>query len=52
MPADIPEVVRTALTGAGAPFEMGRHVVVGYDRTVFVRQPRNLREMFDLIVSR
>ena len=38
---------REALTGPGAPFELGTEPVLGHDHVVFARRPRTLREMLD-----
>lgn len=46
-----PEVLER-LMGPGAPFEMGTEVVAGYERRVFLHQPRTLRQMFEATVAR
>ena len=48
----LPDEARAALMGPGAPFELDRQVVAGYERDVFVNAPRNLRQLFELTVQR
>ncbi|MBK5223620.1 MAG: acyl--CoA ligase [Acidimicrobiia bacterium] len=51
-PEGLPDEVRAALTGPGAPFELRRQVVAGFEREVFVNQPRNLRQLLEGTVAR
>ncbi len=41
----LPDAVRDALTGPGAPFELVTENVLGIDMQVFKNRPRNLREL-------
>lgn len=43
----LPDAVRDALLGPGAPFELVTEPVLGYDHVVFARRPRTLRQMLD-----
>ncbi len=43
----LPDAARTALTGAGAPFEMRDEDVLGASMRVFVRRPRNMRQVLE-----
>jgi acyl-CoA synthetase (AMP-forming)/AMP-acid ligase II len=45
--AVLPDAVRSALLGPGAPFELVTEPVLGFDHVVFARRPRTLREMLD-----
>ena len=49
---DLADEVRTALLGPGAPFEFGREIVCGFERTIFVNQPRNLRQLLEATIAR
>ncbi|WP_426246534.1 class I adenylate-forming enzyme family protein [Nocardioides sp. LHG3406-4] len=43
----LPQDVRTALLGPGAPFELVTEQVLGHDHLVFKERPRTLRGMLD-----
>jgi acyl-CoA synthetase (AMP-forming)/AMP-acid ligase II len=43
----LPEAVRQALTGPGAPFELVSEPILGHDHQVFAQRPRTLRQMLD-----
>jgi acyl-CoA synthetase (AMP-forming)/AMP-acid ligase II len=45
--AGLPDAVREALLGRGAPFELVTEPVLGHDHVVFARRPRSLRQMLD-----
>ena len=45
--AALPDAVRDALLGPGAPFELVTEPVLGHDHVVFARRPRTLRQMLD-----
>jgi acyl-CoA synthetase (AMP-forming)/AMP-acid ligase II len=45
--AVLPDAVREALLGPGAPFELVTEPVLGHDHVVFARRPRTLRQMLD-----
>jgi acyl-CoA synthetase (AMP-forming)/AMP-acid ligase II len=45
--AALPDAVREALLGPGAPFELVTEPVLGHDHVVFARRPRSLRQMLD-----
>ena len=45
--ARLPEAVRAALTGPGAPFEMVEEEVLGVPMTVFARRPRSMRDVLE-----
>ncbi len=45
--AALPDAVREALLGPGAPFELVTEPVLGHDHVVFARRPRTLRQMLD-----
>ena len=43
----LPDAVREALTGAGAPFEIVTENIFGHEHRVFAKRPRTLRQMLD-----
>ena len=43
----LPDAVREALLGPGAPFELVTEPVLGHDHVMFARRPRSLRQMLD-----
>ena len=45
--AALPDAVREALLGPGAPFELVTEPVLGHDHVVFAQRPRALRQMLD-----
>ena len=45
--AALPDAVREALLGPGAPFELVTEPVLGHDHVVFAQRPRALRRMLD-----
>jgi acyl-CoA synthetase (AMP-forming)/AMP-acid ligase II len=45
--AALPDAVRAALLGPGAPFELVTEPVLGFEHIVFARRPRTLRQMLD-----
>lgn len=48
----LPEEVREALTGPGAPFEMREEDVLGTKMRVFARRPSSARQMLELAAER
>ena len=48
----LPEHVRSALLGPGAPFEITTATLHGVERQVFARRPANLRVAFDATIAR
>ena len=48
----LPEQVKAALLGPGAPFEMVTEQIRGIDTTVFAQMPPNLRAAFDATAAR
>ena len=48
----LPDKVRAALTGPGAPFEMVTEDVLGARMPVFARRPRNARQMLEAASER
>jgi acyl-CoA synthetase (AMP-forming)/AMP-acid ligase II len=48
----LPPEVRAALTGPGAPFEMGEEAVLGVGMPVFARRPRSARQMLEAASQR
>ncbi len=45
--AALPDAVRAALLGPGAPFELVTEPVLGFEHIVFAQRPRTLRQMLD-----
>ncbi len=48
----LPDAIRDALTGPGAPFELVTESVLGVDMQVFKNRPRSLRELLSTAAQR
>ncbi len=48
----LPDPVRAALVGPGAPFELVKGDVLGAEMEVFARRPRSMRQVLDLAPDR